>query len=294
MKLLSRSWLAATAVAAVTAGLLGAIPAGAAAGPGFIRLAHLSPGTPPVDVYLYSFGDPTAQLVLHHVSYGTVSPYQDVPAGEYTVSMRPAGAAPATQPVLSTEVWVRPGRACTVAGLGPASGLRLEVLADRLAGPAGQPLVRVIQAALRQHVVSVSLGRHLLARGLTFASTTPYRTVTAGRQVARVTDGRVAAAQTVSLARDTTHTLVVLDGRGRLRILDLADAVGSSVRPAGGAATGLGGTAPRPAPAPLPWLAVVAAGALLALAGAGQRFRARPPRRGAQHRLAGQAGAPQP
>src|SRR5262245_24748000 len=51
---------------------------------GWVRLAHLSPNAPPVDVYLYSFGNPHARLVLHHVSYGTVSPYQQVPAGDYT------------------------------------------------------------------------------------------------------------------------------------------------------------------------------------------------------------------
>jgi hypothetical protein len=35
-----------------------------------------------------------------------------------------------------------------------------------------------------------------------------------------------------------------------------------------GADTGLGGTVPRPAPSPLPWLCLLAAGLLLAGAGA--------------------------
>ena len=68
---------------------------------GWIRLAHLSPNTPPVDVYLYSFGNSHAMIVLHHVAYGTVSPYQKVKAGEYTVAMRGAGAAPSSRPVRS-------------------------------------------------------------------------------------------------------------------------------------------------------------------------------------------------
>ena len=42
--------------------------------------------------------------------------------------------------------------------------------------------------------------------------------------------------------------------------------------PAGGAATGLGGTAPTPAPAPVLWVSLVAAGALAAIAG-GYRIR---------------------
>src|ERR1700679_3627467 len=62
--------------------------AGPAASTGWVRLAHLSPNAPAVDVYLYNFGNPAARLVLHHVSYGTVSSYQQVPSGEYPVSMR--------------------------------------------------------------------------------------------------------------------------------------------------------------------------------------------------------------
>ena len=62
----------------------------AAAGTGWIRLAHLSPNTPPVDVYLYSFGNSDAKIVLHHVAYGEVSPYEAVTAGDYSVAMRAA------------------------------------------------------------------------------------------------------------------------------------------------------------------------------------------------------------
>jgi hypothetical protein len=248
----------------MSAGLLGAVPAWASPGTGWVRLAHLSPNTPPVDVYLYSFGDPRARLVLRHVSYGMVSPYQEVPAGDYTVAMRAAGAAPTTQPVLSTGLPVGSGDAYTVAGMGPASGLRLQVLKDTLAVPTGRALVRVIQASLRQHAVSVTLGGLVLVRKLQFARTTSYQAVTTGTQTVRVAGASQDASLGMSLQADTTHTLVVLDGAGRLRITDLEDAAGSQTRPSGGAATGLGGTAPHPAASPLPWLAVIAAGALLA------------------------------
>src|SRR5215469_16443886 len=68
---------------------------------GWIRLAHFSPNTPAVDVYLYSFGNPSAKIVLHHVGYGVVSTYEPIAAGDYTVAMRAAGAAATTKPVLS-------------------------------------------------------------------------------------------------------------------------------------------------------------------------------------------------
>jgi hypothetical protein len=59
---------------------------------------------------------------------------------------------------------------------------------------------------------------------------------------------------------------VVLDGPKGLVLDDFLDAAGSGDMPAGGAATGFGGTAPR-VPSPLPWLSLVGAGLLLAVAG---------------------------
>ena len=259
-------------LATVTLPGLGAAPAWASPGTGWVRLAHLSPNAPPVDVYLYSFGDPTARLVLHHVSYGMVSPYQELPSGDYTVSMRAAGATASAKPLLSTGFWVGAGDAYTVAGMGPASGLRLQVLKDALAVPGRRVLVRVIQASLRQHIVRVTLGRRVLAGKLRFASTTPYQAVAAGTRVARVVGEGAAASLRLSLRADTVHTLVVLDGPGHLRITNLEDAAGSQADPSGGAATGLGGTAPRPASSPLPWLAMISVGGLLAGAGA-RRYR---------------------
>ena len=64
---------------------------------GWIQLTHLSPNTPPVDVYLYSFGHAKAMLVLKHVAYGTVSPFEKLTSGEYTVAMRGAGAKPGSR-----------------------------------------------------------------------------------------------------------------------------------------------------------------------------------------------------
>src|SRR5579871_2001548 len=125
-----------------------AATASAATSTGWIRLAHLSPNTPAVDVYLYSFGNSDAQIVLHHVAYGTVSPYEAVTAGDYSVAMRAAGASATSQPVLSTSVTITARHSYTVAGMGPESGLRLQVMNDDLTTPSGQALVRVIQASL--------------------------------------------------------------------------------------------------------------------------------------------------
>ena len=262
-----------------TSALLLGIPAAATAhassataGTGWIRLAHLSPNTPAVDVYLYSFGNSNAMIVLHHVAYGTVSPYESVQAGDYSVAMRAAGASASSQPVLSTSVTIVAGHAYTVAGLGPESGLRLAVLDDDLTTPSGQSLVRVIQASLKQQVVSVSLGSATLASGLKFGTVSKYRVVSPGTLTVAVSAGGGDANSSVTVAAGTVHTLVVLDGASGLEVVNLEDASGSGTPPAGGVSTGFGGTAPHGPGSPVPWLVVIGAGSLLVLTG-GLRLR---------------------
>lgn len=243
---------------------------------GWIRLAHLSPNTPPVDVYLYSFGDSHAMIVLHHVAYGTVSPYEKVRAGEYTVAMRGVGASPTSQPVLSTSVQITAGGAYTVAGMGPAKGLRLQILPDRLTTPPGRSLVRVIQASLRYQKITVEANHRTLARQLIFAHVTNYVSTPPGSFDVHFAGMGAKGSSDVSLAAGTIHTLVVLDSSGHgLQIANLEDAAGSTVMPAGGANTGLGGAAPAPASSPVLWVSLVAAGALIATAGAYRMHRVR-------------------
>jgi hypothetical protein len=263
---------------AASALLLG-IPAAATAfassattGTGWIRLAHLSPNTPAVDVYLYSFGNSNAMIVLHHVAYGTVSPYESVPAGDYSVAMRAAGASATSQPVLSTSVTIAAGHAYTVAGMGPESGLRLQVLDDQLTTPSGQALVRVIQASLKQQVVKVTLGSTVLASSLKFASVSSYQAVSPGAQTVTVTGNGATTSSSVTCAAGTVHTLVVLDGASGLEVVNLEDASGAGTPPLGGVSTGFGGTAPHGPGSPVPWLVVIGAGSLLALTG-GLRLR---------------------
>jgi Domain of unknown function (DUF4397) len=274
------------AVLGLSLGLLCyAVPAASAApaahatsaskGIGWLRLAHLSPNTPPVDVYLYPFGNAHAMIVLKHVAYGTVSGYQSVKSGDYTVAMRSAGAGASSKPVLSTSVDVTAGDAYTVAGMGPLSGLRLQVMQDRLTTPPRKALVRVIQASLQQHQVTVTAGKQVLAGKEAFARVSSYQVVSPGRWNVRAAGATESAASKVTLAAGSIHTFVVLDHPGHLWITSLEDAAGSRVFPAGGAATGFGGTAARAGSSPAPWLVTMAAGMLLALAGAARLRRPR-------------------
>jgi len=270
------------AASALLLGIPAAVASASSAttGTGWIRLAHLSPNTPPVDVYLYSFGNSTAQIVLHHVAYGTVSPYEEVNAGDYSVAMRSAGASPSSQPVLSTSVTVEAGHAYTVAGMGPESGLRLQVLDDSLTTPAGKSLVRVIQASLKQPSVKFHCSCAPGAAGdivtkASFASVSPYATIPPGTWTMSATGPTASTSLPVTLTAGTVHTEVVLDGANGLEIVNLIDAAGAGQPPAGGVTTGFGGTAGHGPGSPLPWVAVIGAGALITLTGGLQLGRRR-------------------
>ncbi len=267
--------LAAILGLAVIAAPASATAATSASGFGWLRLAHLSPNTPAVDVYLYSIGKPAAKLVLKHVAYGTESPYERVASGDYTVAMRAAGAAPGSKPVLSTLVDVAAGHAYTVAGMGPFKALRLQVLTDRLATPRGKALVRIIQASLLQKRVTVRLGTQTIASQLSFGTATGYQAVKPGTLTVRVTGSSQHVSANQAMPAGTIHTIVVLDDPGHLAIQVLQDAAGSSAIPAGAAATGFGGTAARPGPALLPWFAAAMAGLLIAAGGATRLRRRR-------------------
>jgi hypothetical protein len=135
--------------------------------------------------------------------------------------------------------------------------------------------VRVIQASLKQHVVNVTFGGTTLAHNLAFGSVSSWRNVSPGLEAVAVAAGAGDANTSVSLAAESVHTLVVLDGTTGLEIVNLTDAAGNTAAPVGGVSTGFGGTAPHGPPSPAPWLVAIAAGAVLATT-AGLRLRPRP------------------
>jgi hypothetical protein len=262
-------------VATLLAGLAAFAPlaspaASAAAAPakdGWVRIAHLSPKAPAMDMYMYPFGNPGHPTVLRDVSYGDVSAYLKVSPGQYTLAMRGFGAPASSAPALVTSFMVTGGTAYTAAALGPDPGLRVEVLKDQMTSPTGRALVRVLQASLKDPLVTVRFGPDVLARQLAFGSATSYAAVSPGARTVRFTAPGAHAAESVRLAPDTSSTIVVLDDPSGLKVDAITDAAGSTIMPAGGVDTGLGGTAPRPPASPAPWLLLITAGTLLALAG---------------------------
>ena len=240
----------------------------AGANDGWVRCANLSPGTAAVDIYLYAFGNPVHPTILRDANYGNVSTYMAVSAGEYTVAMRPVGATASSPPVVSANFMVSAGSAYTVASIGSSGAQRALVLTDQMAAPKGKALVRVIQASVKQQQVTVDDGSDVLAQQLAFGSATSYMAVQPGTQTVEFMASGEQVSMPVTLADGSVHTIVVLDGSAGLKVDILTDAAGSQVAPNGGAATGLGGTAPRDTvPGLIPWAGTLAAGLLLVAAG---------------------------
>ena len=101
MTLHRRILLVAAAVGSALGLLLALSTPALAASDAYVRLAHLSPDTPNVDVYVSSVADPRDSFVVPGVGYGAVSPYRALAPGSYVVSMRGAGAAADSPPVIS-------------------------------------------------------------------------------------------------------------------------------------------------------------------------------------------------
>ncbi|MCW2527536.1 MAG: cell wall protein [Pseudonocardiales bacterium] len=228
-------------------------PAHAADTDAVVRGAHFSPTTPGVDVYLGPFSGGSSRIWLNSVSYGAVSPYQRLAPGLYTVSMRPAGTAPSTTPVLTWTLNAQAGKAYTVAGVGAGASVRGIVIDDDLTTPpAGQGRVRVIQAASRAPIATVTATNGpVIASNAAFASTTPYATVPAGTwslsAQSSETASPVSTTSSVSVTAGVSTSLLILDAKtSGIELRTVLDSASSGSTPIGSVPAGGGGTAGLP------------------------------------------------
>ncbi len=269
------------ALLALSALLVG-IPASAsaAASTGWVSLGNLSASPSPVDVYLYSSGDASPQLVEHDVAYGTVLPYQAVNAGDYSVKVRAAGSSASSNPVWSVSLTVQAGGAYTVVPLrASAQQGQLKVIDNNLTTPQDKSFVRVIQADINQNQVTFHCSCAAGAPGnittdAAPGTVSPQAPIPAGTWTMSATGSTGTTSLPVTLTAGTVHTEIVIAApSGGIEIINVTDAAGAGQAPTGGVSTGFGGTAPRPAGSPVPWLAIISAGALLTLAGGWQLRR---------------------
>jgi hypothetical protein len=106
-----------------------------------VRVAHLSPDAPAVDVYLD--GEPVTGLAA--VPFGVVSGYLAIPAATHQVQVFAAGTT--TGPVIDATVTPSPGRSYTIAATGLVGDddlVPLVIEDDRTGSGGGQARVRFV------------------------------------------------------------------------------------------------------------------------------------------------------
>jgi hypothetical protein len=141
-----------------------------------VRVAHLSPDAPNVDVYVN--GEPA----LTDVPYTTVSSSLSLPAGTQQVTVYATGDT--SNPVNDAPVKLASGGAYTIAAVGLVTdgSITAQVYQDDLRAPsAGNAKVRVVHASPDAGPVDViPRGGDPLVEGLAFPDDTPYAEVSAG------------------------------------------------------------------------------------------------------------------
>lgn len=246
-----RRWLvllgAASVVFSVSIG-----PVRAAAATAMVRVAHFSPDTGGVDVYV------DGGFVVGNVSYRTVSDYVSLPAGSHSLALRAAGSPPNSPPAVASTAVLEGGHAYTVAGVGPNAQLRGVIFDDDLSAPAaGAAKVRVVNAAVDTGPVQVKFrGQPTAFPQTDFPGASQYVAVSPGLYdvdvLAAASGSTLGDAPQVTFGSGITYTLATIGGVGQpVRVLPLVDARAAAVIPQGPAATGGGGSAPMISREPL-------------------------------------------
>jgi hypothetical protein len=174
-----------------------------------VRLAHVSPDAPPVDVTI----EDTNTTLFDNVTYGNATEYLDVPAGEYTLEVRAATADNNGTVVDSFDVEVENGTAYTAFAAGYVAPddedadapLELITTADGQAAS-----LRAAHMSPNAPAVDVYLDNETAVSGVEFSEISEYAPVTPGNHTVTITaaDNRSAVVfnRTVALSAGT-HTV---------------------------------------------------------------------------------------
>jgi Domain of unknown function (DUF4397) len=254
---------------------LAALPATGAAqdSRAMVRVVHLSPGVPKVDLYV----DGTRTVA--GVPFKTASRYHALPAGAHTLALRPAGSSAGATPLASARASITAGAPYSAVLLGASAQLKAVVVKDDFtAPPAGRAKLRIIDAAPQSPPLDIAVADGpVLFRDVRFGEVSPFITVAAGRMAVEVrAAGTSRVLFTQGAAPIPAGMIVTLAGTisaaGRIETLPILDAAGAGNLPRGGIATGAGGTAGGQGAWPVALLPAVGLLAAAALA-AGRRSR---------------------
>ncbi|MBW0101575.1 DUF4397 domain-containing protein [Pseudonocardia sp. KRD291] len=210
--------------------------AGAQEPTGQIRLGHLSPTTPGVDITLSGPEGPSSvdQRIASGAAYGAVTGYLKLVPGRYTISMRPAGSDPNAEAPLAAGLQVAAGTAQSLLFFDNGSGgsVRGELVNDDLSVPtAADGKVRLVQGADGlPPLQALAVDGPKLATDLAYGTVTDYATVAAKTWDVRLSAGGQTLAGQLPVGGGSVNTVVVTrDTAGKLAVKPLADVAGLPV-----------------------------------------------------------------
>lgn len=187
--------------------LAGSAPAAAGGHEAKLRVAHASPDAPNVDIYV----DGTA--VIEDLPFGEVTGYLEVPAGEYTIAVKPAGGDKAVFGPVDVALEAEDYTAVALGELADES-FTVSLLEDTNgANLDGEARVRAVHASPDAGPVDVTVNESALTvfDGIEFGDS-PYATVPVGEYTVEVRpdtdadDGMVVDSFTLEFEENYTYT----------------------------------------------------------------------------------------
>ena len=191
-----------------------------------LRVAHLSPDAPNVDVYL----DGKIVPALTNVAFKAVSPYLKIPVGKHDIAVYVTGKT--TGPVIDVKGLNLEKKSYTVGAIGLVSAIKAEVYVDDLTTNATKARVRVIHASPDAPAVDVGAKggtpADALVKSLEFPKTTGYLELAAGVASLEIrVAGNAAAAlsfDTPALEAGKVYTVFAVDVVAKLGVVAVGDA----------------------------------------------------------------------
>ena len=150
------------------------LPASAATAPSFIRLLNASPDVGTVDVFV------DGVKFLSKAQYGSVTDYQQLPAGPHRVQLTLIGKGIGAV-VLVEKLSVQAGSAYTVAAIGTkSSGISLRVFVDDNRLVSGMATVRVYDLSPQSGALSVTTRANTPIGLVSYRQASNYQSLAAG------------------------------------------------------------------------------------------------------------------
>ena len=126
-----------------------------------VRVVHAASGAPAVDIYLAGEEQP----VVADLAYGEASGFAELPAGDLTFEIRPAGAHATSEPIYSTgPVAVHAGSRVDAIAAGrldstaPDDSFRVLTLVEQPSDAGDGALVRIVHAGADAPAVAIDVG----------------------------------------------------------------------------------------------------------------------------------------